>query len=102
MVILIFIKYINGIIGIWYTLLPLSFCLLPVQQRVQGNRISIQGDGRWPLIGQVGSQLLSGAQIIVLQHCAKRDSVQCWLHKHVRRCIEYIHENYEYKYTELL
>lgn len=52
-----------------YVLLPLSPYALPVQQRVQGNRVGIQGDGWRPLICQMGCQLLSGAQVIVLQHC---------------------------------
>lgn len=69
-----------------YILLPLSPRALPVQQRVQGNRVGIQGNGRWPLIGQMGCQLLSGPQIIVLQYCPKTtDSVHSW-----RQFIDYI------------
>lgn len=61
-----------------YVLLPLSPLALSVQQCVQGNCVGIQGNGRWPLIGQMGCQLLSGPQIIVFQHCPKtKDSVQC-------------------------
>lgn len=49
-----------------YILLPLSPRALPVQQRIQSNRVGIQGNGRWPLIGQMGCQLSSGPQIVVL------------------------------------
>lgn len=58
-----------------YVLLPLPPHALPVQQRVQGNGVGIQGDGRWPLICQMGCELLSGAQVIVLQHCPIKKEV---------------------------
>lgn len=58
---------------LFYILFPLSLCAIPEKQCVQGNCISIQGNRRWPLIGQMGCQFLSGPQIIVLQHCAKTE-----------------------------
>lgn len=78
-----------------YALLPLRPHALPVQQRVQGNRVGIQGDGWWPLICQMGCELLSGVQVIVLQHCPvnkwiKKKPVQDNLHSDGRHWRQFI------------